>query len=264
MQNEKAMTDANLDAAHRCTCGQSVHGNGHEPGCPLSSWSEPVKSEPQVGTGTALATRPFVAVNISRMETLIDTALDGKAYEQECKEQMQIACRLLRDAYSALEIDRDDPRFNQGVQHVVDMPSGESDPSVMPGSAGADAVQGEVVAWRVRSAGGGYFFRYSRPTDLWPGDVAEPLYASPPPAPAWRTMESAPKDQFIFLFCPEDGSRWLAKWQSHRWHGVDDLGLTREGHSFGDPDVVTGWAVTHWQPLPTPPGAPTSHESDAK
>src|SRR6185312_4511681 len=49
------------------------------------------------------------------------------------------------------------------------LPSGESDPSVMPGSAGAGAVQGEVVAWRVRSAGGGYFFRYSRPTDLWPG-----------------------------------------------------------------------------------------------
>src|SRR6185312_993067 len=206
MQNEKAMTDANLDAAHRCTCGQSVHGNGHEPGCPL-----PVKSEPQVGTGTALATRPFVAVNISRMETLIDTAFDCIAYEQECKEQMQIACRLLRDAYSALEIDRDDPRFNQGVRHVVDMlartigaedwfiadgsedydcdlrqtllnilaakglydkdegtyahlptdqaelalptksapvissslPSGESDPAVT-------AVQGEVVAWRVR------------------------------------------------------------------------------------------------------------------
>src|SRR6185312_11483764 len=160
------------------------HGNGHEPGCPLSSWSEP-----QVGTGTALATRPFVAVNISRMETLIDTALDGKAYEQECKEQMQIACRLLRDAYSALEIDRDDPRFNQGVQHVVDM---------------ADAVQGEVVAWRVRSAGGGYFFRYSRPTDLWPGDVAEPLYASPPPAPTWRTMESAPKDGTRIL--ASDGS----------------------------------------------------------
>src|SRR6185437_4199581 len=219
MQNEKAMTDANLDAAHRCTCGQSVHGNGHEPGCPLSSWSEP-----QVGTGTALATRPFIAVNISRMETLIDTALDCIAYEQECKEQMQIACRLLRDAYSALEIDRDDPRFNQGVQHVVDMLArtigaedwfiadgsedydcdlrqtllnilaAKSDPAVTQDCAGAGAAQGEVAAWRVRSAGGGYFFRYSRPTDLWPGDVAEPLYASPPPAPAWRTMESAPKD----------------------------------------------------------------------
>lgn len=69
----------------------------------------------------------------------------------------------------------------------------------------------------------------------------------------WRPMETAPKDRFILLYCAEDNSRWLAKWQGLRWHGVDDDGLTREGHSLGDPEVVTGWAVMAWMPLPDPP-----------
>lgn len=41
----------------------------------------------------------FVEVTIKRMETLADTALEGRLYEQECKQQMRIACTLLRDAY---------------------------------------------------------------------------------------------------------------------------------------------------------------------
>src|SRR5262245_26684566 len=49
----------------------------------------------------------------------------------------------------------------------------------------------------------------------------------------WRDMASAPHDAFILLWCPEDQSRWLAKWQGERWYGVDDLGLIREGHSIG-------------------------------
>lgn len=73
--------------------------------------------------------------------------------------------------------------------------------------------------------------------------------------PAWQPIDTAPKDgdYFIILWCPEDSSRWLAKWQGDRWYGVDDLGLTRAGSSLGDPDVVTGWFVSHWQPLPQPP-----------
>lgn len=31
----------------KCTCGQAGHGNGHELGCPLSSYSGPIKSERQ-------------------------------------------------------------------------------------------------------------------------------------------------------------------------------------------------------------------------
>lgn len=71
----------------------------------------------------------------------------------------------------------------------------------------------------------------------------------------WRPMKSAPKqcETFILLWCAEDNSRWLASWQGQRWYGVDDLGLTREGYSEGDPDVVTGWAVNAWMPLPDPP-----------
>lgn len=69
----------------------------------------------------------------------------------------------------------------------------------------------------------------------------------------WQSIETAPKDRFIFLYCQEDDSRWLAKWQGHRWYGVDDYGLSRQGSSQGDPDVVTGWFVTHWMPLPEPP-----------
>lgn len=70
----------------------------------------------------------------------------------------------------------------------------------------------------------------------------------------WRTMETAPKDRFILLWCAEDNSRWLAKWQGQRWYGVDDEGLTREGHTEGDREVVTGWAVNAWMPLPDAPG----------
>jgi hypothetical protein len=70
----------------------------------------------------------------------------------------------------------------------------------------------------------------------------------------WRPMDTAPKDgTFILLCCLEDGSRWLASWQGLRWYGVDDMGLTREGHSEGDPEVVTGWAVNAWMPLPELP-----------
>jgi hypothetical protein len=71
----------------------------------------------------------------------------------------------------------------------------------------------------------------------------------------WRTMESAPKDpeKFIILFCLEDKTRWIASWQGGRWFGVDDMGLRREGHTEGDPEVVTGWAVNCWMPLPDIP-----------
>lgn len=70
----------------------------------------------------------------------------------------------------------------------------------------------------------------------------------------WQPIHTAPKDRFIFLYCPEDGSRWLAKWQGYGWYGVDaDYGLTREGYSFGDPNVVTGWAVTQWHDTPPSP-----------
>lgn len=71
----------------------------------------------------------------------------------------------------------------------------------------------------------------------------------------WRTIETAPKDgeYFILLWCAEDNSRWLAKWQGDRWHGVDDMGLAREGASAGDPNVVTGWFLNAWMPLPEPP-----------
>jgi hypothetical protein len=70
---------------------------------------------------------------------------------------------------------------------------------------------------------------------------------------AWVKIESAPKDRFVLLFCEEDGSRWFAKWQGGEWYGVDDLGLTRSGHSAGDPDYVTGWFVTLWMPIPPAP-----------
>jgi len=82
------------------------------------------------------------------------------------------------------------------------------------------------------------------------GDVNN-MFAAP--VEAWQPIETAPKDKFILLYCKEDGSRWLAKWQGLRWYGVDDYGLTREGHSEGDPEVVTGWAVNGWMPLPAAP-----------
>lgn len=69
----------------------------------------------------------------------------------------------------------------------------------------------------------------------------------------WQPINTAPRDQFILLFCSEDSSRWFAKWQGDRWYGVDEMGLTREGHSANDPEIVTGWALDLWMPLPVAP-----------
>lgn len=69
----------------------------------------------------------------------------------------------------------------------------------------------------------------------------------------WQPMKTAPKDRFILLWCPEDQSRWFAKWQQGEWYGVDDDGLTRSGQSTHDPDYVTGWFVDAWQPSPLRP-----------
>lgn len=85
---------------------------------------------------------------------------------------------------------------------------------------------------------------------------------SQPTDAGWRAMDSAPKDRFILLWCAEDNSRWLAKWQGGRWYGVDDQGLTREGHAAGDPGVVTGWAVNGWRPLPASPRASSPSEAE--
>jgi len=85
-------------------------------------------------------------------------------------------------------------------------------------------------------------------------EFADELAAlSQPEAEGWRTMDSAPTDRFILLYCSEDKSRWLAKWHGDVWHGVDDFGLTREGHSKGDARFVTGWFVDGWKDLPATP-----------
>ena len=92
-------------------------------------------------------------------------------------------------------------------------------------------------------------------------DDDEPLFVVPPKITKtykvmmWQPINTAPKDgdYFILLYCAEDKSRWLAKWQGDRWYGVDDLGLTREGYSYGDPNVFTGWAINAWMALPPPP-----------
>jgi len=96
--------------------------------------------------------------------------------------------------------------------------------------------------------------------------VLDAAFVAPAAAPdsGWRDIASAPKDRFIFVFCAEDNSRWIAKWQGGLWYGVDEHGLTREGRSAGDPDIVTGWAVNLWQPFPAPPAAAAPPPPDAK
>lgn len=70
----------------------------------------------------------------------------------------------------------------------------------------------------------------------------------------WQSMETAKQDgTFMFLFCPEDGSRWLAAWQDGQWYGVDDTGLTRSDGWHKGSDRVTGWEITAWMPLPASP-----------
>jgi hypothetical protein len=67
----------------------------------------------------------------------------------------------------------------------------------------------------------------------------------------WQPIDGAPKDQFVLVYCPEDRSTWVAKWQGGEWYGVDDDGLTRTGHA-PSPEFVTGWEVTLWLPIPKP------------
>ena len=75
------------------------------------------------------------------------------------------------------------------------------------------------------------------------------LDALPESGDGWRPIESnTPRDRFIWLWCPEDESRWLAKWQGGLWHGVDDEGLTRDSEDF---------TPTHWMPLPPAPRGET-------
>lgn len=70
----------------------------------------------------------------------------------------------------------------------------------------------------------------------------------------WQSMETAKQDgSFMFLFCPEDGSRWMASWQSGEWYGVDEVGLTRSMGYHKGSDRVTGWEITHWMPPPASP-----------
>lgn len=71
---------------------------------------------------------------------------------------------------------------------------------------------------------------------------------------AWNNdMLAAPRDKFILIWCPEDCSRWIAKWQRGEWFGVDDCGLSRSGGYHAGSDRVTGWEITHWQTLPERP-----------
>jgi len=64
----------------------------------------------------------------------------------------------------------------------------------------------------------------------------------------WQPIETAPKQRtFILLYCPNDGSTWLAAWQGgDRWFGVDELGLRRDSK-------VERANLSHWMPLPAPP-----------
>lgn len=70
-------------------------------------------------------------------------------------------------------------------------------------------------------------------------------------SPSWQPIETAPLDRFILVYCHEDDSHWLAKWRGGEWYGSDcEHGITRTGHSYGDPDYVTGWFVSQWRDVP--------------
>lgn len=42
----------------KCTCGQAGHGNGHDPDCPQSNYSGPVKSERQAALSDRAGSKP--------------------------------------------------------------------------------------------------------------------------------------------------------------------------------------------------------------
>lgn len=91
-----------------------------------------------------------------------------------------------------------------------------------------------------------------------------PLYATPPDtAPAWRPIETAPKDGTEIILRKGDrvgAAAWI-KWPSTEY---EEAG---EGWTIGhDSDSWDGdQAPTHWMPLPPPPGesAPTVDHTSA-
>jgi hypothetical protein len=62
----------------------------------------------------------------------------------------------------------------------------------------------------------------------------------------WQNIETAPKDQIIFL---SDGKNvdYYCRWHKNRWNfwGLDDF----DGMSW----LKLSWQPTHWQPLTQPP-----------
>jgi hypothetical protein len=82
----------------------------------------------------------------------------------------------------------------------------------------------------------------------------------------WRTIESAPKDQLLWLFWPrhpEDGQRTVAvgRWKEnerHQGHPVYAVGYFSDCLTeWDDFDMARpGVGPTHWQPyrIPEPPG----------
>ncbi len=50
----------------------------------------------------------------------------------------------------------------------------------------------------------------------------------------WMPIESAPRDHSSVLLCDRKGNMWVAV-------------------SYGTPEWLFGYTVTHWMPLPEPP-----------
>ncbi len=124
--------------------------------------------------------------------------------------------------------------------------------------ASSPASNAEVVAWReYQGKHGDYLYREAREHLPHP-EIAEPLYAAPPPVQAspakdeWMDIASAPKRGESFLvWCAERQNCYVV------WRSDKESGCELFFHFGGGPQLALTETPTHWMPLPLPPKEPT-------
>lgn len=123
--------------------------------------------------------------------------------------------------------------------------------------AAAPVVSAEPVMYRYKMACSAY------PDGVWVDELCadmtlletQALYTHPPaPTVAWQPIETAPKDQDIWLWFPtmfSKGHMTVGRWDSDQYAQKPRPYWT--GSARGRANEYRNNPPTHWQPLPTPP-----------
>ncbi len=123
----------------------------------------------------------------------------------------------------------------------------EKEGYVLQAPASSPASNAEVVAWReYQGKHGDYLYREAREHLPHP-EIAEPLYAAPPPVQAspakdeWMDIASAPRDVYVMLW--------------YEGATMPVFGYVANGKGYSS--MARGVKFTHWMPPTLPPKEPT-------